>query len=140
MWLPLSLLIAASAVQSDIRPVLREQRFDGPLNGREKIKYVGHITQGRNDYEIYVFRGVFRAAAVDHGVSKLIVILNGSTFFGEYKIAMPTDCKVRGPKVICNAEYPGRVIEFTKQGPPHKIWFDGEVDQIEFGNRMQKKK
>lgn len=109
------MLVAGSVVTADIRPLLREQGFDGPLNGREEIAYVGHIEQGRNDYRIYVYRGAFRAAAVDHGVNRLIVVLNGSIFLGQYAIAMPTDCRVRGTQVICNTESPEcpGVVEFT---------------------------
>jgi hypothetical protein len=128
----LTMLTVSSVATVDIRPLLRQQGFY-PLNGREKIKYVGHIPQGPNDYQIYVYRGVFPAAVVDHGVNSVIVILNGATFVGEYHVAMPTECKVRGQKVICGTG----VIEFTKQGPPYKILFDGEVVEIEFGNRKK---
>jgi hypothetical protein len=117
--------------------IAREQGFSGPLNGRETIKYAGHIRQGRNDYQIYTYHGVFRAAVVDHGVSSVIVMLNGSTFFGDYKVSLPTNCKVRAQKVICSVESPSRVIEFTRHGPPQKVWFDGEIDQIELGKRVR---
>lgn len=134
----ITLLMAGSAATADIRPLLRQQGFTHPLNGRETIKYAGHIQQGRNDYQIYTYQGVFRAAVVDHGINALIVIRNGSIFFGEYPIAMPTECKVRQRKVVCETDYPGRVIEFTERGPPDKIWFDGEIVQIEFGDRLKK--
>lgn len=129
----LALLAAGSVANADIRPLLREQGFDAPLNGRETIAYAGHIQQGRNDYGIYVYRGVFRAAAVDHGVNRLIVILNGSRFLGQYAIPMPTECAVRRQKVICDTESPG-VITFTRQGPPSEIWFDGEVLSFSLAN------
>ena len=130
----LAILAAGSVAASDIRPMLREQGFSSPLNGRERITYAGHIRQGRNDYRIYVYRGVFRATAVDHGVNRIVVILNGATFLGQYAIGMPTECRVQGRKVICDTESPGRIIEFTEQGPPREIWFDGEVLQMEFGD------
>jgi len=129
----LALLVAGSVANADIRPLLREHGFDGPLNGRETITYAGHIQQGRNDYRIYVYRGVFRAANVDHGVNRLIVILNGSRFLGQYAISMPTDCTVRGPRVICDTESPG-VVAFTRQGPPAEVWFDGEIIRFARGN------
>jgi hypothetical protein len=130
-----TILAASSLAQTDIRPLLLEQGFAGPINGREKIEYVGQISQGRNDYQIYVYRGVFRAAAVDHGVNRVIVMLNGSIFLGQYNIPTPTDCKVQGRKVICDSESPG-VIEFTDRGPPAEIWFDGEVLRFAFGSRV----
>jgi hypothetical protein len=131
--------VAGSARNADIRPIIRQQGFYGPLNGREQIKYVGHIVQGSNDYRLYAYHGVFRAAAVDHGVNRLIVILNGSTFLGSYHISLPTDCKISGRRVICQTEdpsYPG-VVEFTKRGPPYEIWFDGEVLSFEYGNKLK---
>lgn len=127
----LTMLAAASVADTDIRPLLREQGFYRPLDGRKTINYAGHIRQGRNDYQIYTYHGVFRAAVVDHGVSSVIVMLNGSNFLGDYKIALPVRCKVHGQKVICNPGGPGHVIQFTKRGPPRQIWFDGEVDQFE---------
>lgn len=129
-----AMLIAASAATADIRPLLHEQGFSGPLNGREKITYAGHIRQGRNDYQLYVYRGVFRAAVVDHGVNRIIVVLNGSTFLGQYNIPMPTECHIRRQRVICDTDSPG-VIEFTRQGPPREVWFDGEVLQFASGDR-----
>jgi hypothetical protein len=130
-WMPvlLTMLVASSVATADIRPLLVQQGFDGPVNGREKITYVGHISQGPNDFQIYLYHGIFRAAVVDHGVNKLIVILNGSTFFGEYTINQPRNCKVRLQKVICNTDDPRfpAVIAFTRRGPPKEIWFDGEI-------------
>jgi hypothetical protein len=130
----LTLLAAGSAATADIRPLLREQGFYNPLNGREQIAYVGHIRQDRNDYQVYVYKGVFRAAAVDHGVNRIIVILNGSTYVGSYPIGLPTKCNVRGQRVICDTESPGRVIQFTERGPPYEIWFDSEVLHFDFGD------
>lgn len=129
-----TMLAVASVANSDIRPLLRQQGFDGPINGRETITYFGHIRQGRNDYQLYTYHGVFRAAAADHGVNALIVMLNGSTFVGDYKVAMPAECKIRGQEVICNAG----VIEFTRGGPPDQILFDGEAEQIALGTKLKK--
>ena len=135
----LTTLIAGSLANADIRPLLRDQGFSGPLNGREEITYAGHIPQGRNDYQIYTYRGVFRAAAVDHGVNRIIVMLNGSTFLGEYAIPLPTECIVRDQRVACVTEAPRcpGVIEFTKRGPPAEIWFDCEVLQFGFGDKLK---
>jgi hypothetical protein len=132
-----SILIAASLANADIRPLLREQGFNGPLNGSEKITYVGHVRQGRDDYQIYTFYGVFRAAAVYHGVNAVIVVLNGSTFVGDYKVDGPTVCQLRRQQVICAVPSPGRVIEFTKDGPPRKIWFDGQVVRLNLGSKFK---
>lgn len=133
-----ALLAMLSAASGNIGPLLQGQGFVGPINGREKIEYVGHIAQGRNDYRIYVYRGVFRAAVVDHGVNKIIVILNRTAFLGDYSIPWPTHCKLRGKKVICKARDPAfpAVIEFTKHGPPRRVWFDGEVFDFSFGNKF----
>ena len=129
----LASIVAAPAVHGDIRSMLRDQGFSGPLNGRETIEYIGHIRDAGADYRIYSYYGAFRAAAVDHGVSRLIVMRNGSTFFGEYAVAMPVSCKVRARKVICSAG----TIEFTKRGPPEKILFDGEVVAIQLGGKAK---
>jgi hypothetical protein len=133
----LATLVASSVATADIRPLLRQQGFEAPINGREQISYIGHIPQGRNDYQIYLYHGVFRAAAVDHGVNRMIVMLNGSIFFGEYVIDLPRDYKVRGQKVICNTGNPGfpGIITFTKRGPPKEIWFDGEIHGFQFGDK-----
>ena len=130
----MTMLATASLAHADIRPLLRNQGFDHPLNGRETIKYVGHIAQGRNDFQIYTYDGVFRAAVVDHGVSRLIVILNGSVFVGEYTSSLPTRCKVRGQEVVCDAG----VIAFTPRGPPREAFFDGDIQEIEFGDKLKK--
>jgi hypothetical protein len=132
-------LVVGSAATADIRPLLREQGFDGPINGRETVKYAGHIRQGRNDYQIYTYFGIHRAAVVDHGRSDIIVILNGSMFFGSYNTGWPTDCTVRGQRVICNTRDPRcpGVIEFTKRGPPAQIWFDCANPTFAFGNKVR---
>src|SRR4051812_432937 len=113
-----TILIAGAVANADIRPVLREQGFEGPLNGRETITYAGNIRQGRDDYQVYTYHGVFRAAVVDHGVNRLIIMRNASTFFGQYYIPLPTRCKVRRQTVVCDTAYPGRVVRFTGSGPP----------------------
>jgi hypothetical protein len=130
--LGLPLVLAASASHADIRPLLREQGFNGPLNGRETISYAGQVRQGANAYRIYTYHGVFRAAVVDHGVNRIIVILNNSIFLGEYPIPLPTRCKVRGQKLVCNAGF----IDFTKRGPPSDILFDGEPTQFQLGEKI----
>jgi hypothetical protein len=132
------LLIAASTANVDIRPLLVDEGFEAPINGREQIKYAGHIRQGRNDYRIYVYRGVHRAAVVDHGVNRIIVIRNGVTFLGEYFITMPTQCVVRRQTVFCGTEngYPN-MIRFTKNGPPAEVWFGGEVVRFALGNKVK---
>lgn len=137
MFTLLTMLAAASMAHADIRPLLRHQGFDHPLNGRETITYAGHVRQGRNDYEIYAYHDVFRAAAVDHGISSLIIVLNGTIYVGHYNMSDPEKCRVHGQKVYCNTDYPGHVIQFTKRGPPYEIWIDGDVDQMSFGNRMK---
>ena len=135
----LTMLVAGSLANADIRPLLREQGFEGPINGRETIKYAGHIRQGRNDYQIYTYFGIFRAAAVDHGRSDIIVILNKSTFLGSYHIGWPRDCEVHGQRVTCDTENPRcpGVIEFTKRGPPAEIWFDCENPRFAFGDNVR---
>jgi len=133
----LAMVVAASAAHADIRPVLRQQGFGHPLNRPETITYAGHVRQGKSDYQIYSYHGVFRAANTDHGFNALIVILNGSTFLGEYDIDDPETCHARGQEIVCKADYPGRVIRFTKHGPPYEIWIDGDVDQMTFGNRVK---
>lgn len=135
-----ALLLYASAVwlqRRDIRPILRSQGFYAPINGEETIKYVGHIAQGRKDYEIYLYNGAFRAADVEHGVNRLIVLLNGSILVGTYDSSSASRCKVRGRKVICVTDYPPSEIEFTKRGPPYEIVFDGEIDAMTFGNKLK---
>jgi hypothetical protein len=102
--------------------MLREQGFPGPLNGREAIQYVGHIQQDRINYKVYLYRGIFKAATVDHGANWLIVIKDGATYLGGYHIPMPSRCKIEGQKAICS----DGTLEFTKSGPPAKILFGGE--------------
>jgi hypothetical protein len=138
--LPLLTMLAAGSVAStDIRPLLRQQGFAGPINGSEVIKYVGQIDQGRKHYRVYFYRGSFRPvpAGVMHGVNRVIVI-EGSTFVGSYDASLATDCTVRGHKVICNTASPG-VIDFTEGGPPPRILFDGAVEEIAYGDKLSKK-
>jgi hypothetical protein len=109
--------------------------FYGPINGRETIAYIGHIPQGRDDYQLYTYHGVFRAAVVDHGVNALIVILNGSTYYGSYDLWLPADCKARGQEVMCPNGRPV-VMEFAERGPSFQAWFDGELALLSYGNRL----
>jgi len=135
MSILLAMLVAGSAATADIRPLLREQGFGGPVNGRETITYIGHIRARGDDYQLYTYHGVHRAAVVDHGVNALIVILNGSTYFGSYYISLPDDCKAREQEVVCASGRPVE-IEFTKRGPPFQAWFDGEIGLLAYGNRL----
>lgn len=129
LGLLMMMLIAGSTEHLDIRSFLAQQGFDGPINGRESISYAGEIEAGRNHYQIYLYHGVFRAAEVDHGVNKLIVMLNGSTFYGSYEASMTKTCAVRGRKVVCDSG----VVEFTDRGPPSRILLDGQVEDIAGG-------
>jgi hypothetical protein len=121
-----TMVVASSVANGDIRPLLRAQGFEGPINGRERIGHVGDIREGPDSYGVYLYRGVFRAAAVDHGVNRLIVILNGSTFYGAYDASMTRSCMVRARKVICDTG----IVEVTKRGPPDRIYLDGQVEEI----------
>jgi hypothetical protein len=121
----LPLLAAGSLANADLLPLLRKGDFQGPINGRETIRYVGHIRQNQNDYQIYVFEGLIKASEVDHGVNWLMVMKNNSFYLGGYHIPMPTTCKVQVRKIICKGE-DGGSIDFTKAGPPHKVLFAGE--------------
>lgn len=134
MPLFVTMLMAASLAQQDIRPLLREQGFEGPINGREKIQYVGHVRQGRSDYRIYLYRGLIPENL--RGVNRLIVILNGTTLVGAYDSSTASKCVVRGSSVICDTDAPG-VVPFTKRGPPYEIWFDGYVETLSYGNRLK---
>ena len=133
-----TLLMASSLANADIRPLLRQQGFNAPINGRETIRYVGRIPQGRNDYQIYLYHGVFppHPGGVDHGINRLIVILNGRTLVGAYNAAMPSNCRVRGTKLNCNIDGRPSVVAFTKRGPPYEILFDGQAEKIFYGNRL----
>ena len=129
-----ALLVAASVSTADIRPLLREQSFAGSLNGRETIQFVGQMGHGESGYEIYTYRGVHRAAAIDHGVNRLIVIRNRHTLVGTYAGSLPLDCKVRWMTVRCNAGN----IEFTDKGPPRRAYFDGEYQDMDLGLKLKK--
>lgn len=131
----LTMLAAGAVTSADIRPLLRQQGLRDLVNGRETINYAGQIRQGRDNYQIYTYRGLFRAAVVDHGVNWLIVIRNGSVLLGGYQIPMPTECRVRGQRVMCNTRASG-LIEFTKRGPPREILFDGEVLQFQHAAKL----
>ena len=140
LWLALLMHVSSLGVHGgDIRPILRSQGFYAPINGEETIKYVGHVSQGRKDYEIYLYNGAFRAADVEHGVNRLIVIMDRSILVGSYDSSSARQCKVRAHKVICVTDDPkySSVIEFTKRGPPYEVVFDGEVEGITFGNRLK---
>ena len=117
-----SILAAGSLASADIRSILLQQGFPGPLNGRETIEYVGRIQENPNIYQIYLYRGSSKAAAVNHGINWLIVVKNGRAYSGGYRIPMPSRCKVERLKVICNAG----IFKFTRNGPPKQIVFDGE--------------
>src|SRR3954471_9690038 len=107
-----ALLFSASTTIADIRSLLREQGFAGPINGRETIIYVGKISEGRNDYQIYLYRGVFRAAVVDHGVNRLIVVRD-KALIGAYDTGMLTKCRVRSERVLCD----NGTVKFGRRGP-----------------------
>ena len=131
----LALMAATVAQPADIRPILREQGFIWPLNGREQIDYVGHIRQGRRDYQIYFYRGVFlpHPGGIDHYVNRLVVMLNATTYLGAYAAPMPATCRVTGQAVHCDTEFPG-TIQWTERGPPCEVVFDGDVLRFMFGN------
>ena len=92
----IALLLHVSALglqHRDIRPILRNQGFYAPINGEETIKYVGDIAQGRKNYEIYLYNGAFRAADVEHGVNRLIVLLNGSILVALMTLRVPASAR-----------------------------------------------
>lgn len=130
----LIMLAAALGPSTDIRLLLHNQGFTGPINGRESINYVGHIRQGRDDYQVYAYSGLVRAAVIDHGVNRLIVMRNGDTLIGSYDASVRLACSVRGASVVCNAG----VVEFTRSGPPLKVMFDGEPQKMALGNNLKK--
>jgi hypothetical protein len=127
-----TLFLAVLSASADITPLLRHQGFTGPLNGRERIAYSGLIRQGRNAYQVYTYHGRYRGPGVDRGINRIIVIRNGTFLLGEYAIPMPTRCRVRKLRVICDDDRPDlpKSFTFTRRGPPAQIWFDGEVLQF----------
>ena len=67
------------------------------------------------------------------------MVLNGSIYIGAYDSSTASECKIRGREVICDTadpRFPG-VIEFTKRGPPYETVFDGQVEEITFGNKLK---
>ncbi len=86
-----------------------------------------------NSYQIYSYFGrhLPHPGGVDHGVSKIIVIQNETTFLGQYHITGPVECWVSDQAVECATSWPGNLIQFNDDGPPEEIWLDGEVLQFE---------
>ncbi|VVT12736.1 hypothetical protein [Erythrobacter sp. EC-HK427] len=121
---------------SDVRDFLAEQGFSGPLNGREQIYEAGVVQAGTDAYNIYTFRGVHQPVpgGVDHGVNKILVLRNGNEFLGQYSVSMPSACQVSGRLVECSTGSPPSTFEFTADGPPAEIWFDGEAVPFERAN------
>ncbi len=128
-------MIETGQPKADIRNLLQVQDFEWPLSKRySEIRYVGDIKQHRNTYSLYLYNGTNPVSL--HGINWLIVIRDHTHYLGVYHSGSASDCAVKGQAVECKADYPGRRIRFTKNGPPQKIWFDGEIAEFWLSQRF----
>lgn len=123
----------------DIRFLLQSQDFKPPLDlEHSEISYVGDITQREHRYSIYLYYGTNPESL--HGINRLIVILNGKTYLGDYDSSLTDRCWIKGQSIVCDNESGyGRVVSFTKNGPPLHTNIDGMFVDFEFGPRLKKR-
>lgn len=125
----LAAALALAFTSNDIRPLLREQCFEWTLARSESdIEYVGDIKTGGRTYSFYLYNGVNPENR--HGINRFIIVLGQSVYLGTYEAGSAHDCRINKQTVVCKADFPGRRIQFTKNGPPREIWFDGEINNF----------
>jgi hypothetical protein len=132
--------LALTGAAQDIRPLLRAQHFYWTLKRADtEIKYVGDIKQRRLTYSIYLYSGINRESL--HGINRLIVISNHSTYLGTYDSSLTYRCKTKGQSIICdNDSGYGRIVKFTKSGPPLLTNIDGALVTFDFAPRVQRRR
>ena len=126
IMLSVSIALALSSVERDIRPLLHSQGFEWTLEKADaEIEYIGDIQQGRRTYRIYLYNAVNRESL--HGINRFIIFLNKTIYLGVYDSGSAHDCRVEKQAVVCEVDYPGRRIQFTRNGPPLRLWLDGDI-------------
>lgn len=100
-----------------------------------KMRKAGMITILSDKYTVYDLR--YQTIPVDgtavHGGQRIIIILNGKTYLGQYSLDTPPFHKisVKGHSIFINvsAEH-GNRIKIGKNGPPSKVFLDQNVKEF----------
>jgi hypothetical protein len=137
IMLLVSIALALSGVERDIRPLLHAQGFEWTLAKADTdIDYIGDIRKGRQTYSIYLYNGVNRESG--HGLNFFVFIMNRTAFLGVHEAGSAHDCQIDSDALVCKADYPGRRIQFTKNGPPLMLWFDGYYQSMYFAPKFRR--
>ena len=137
MMLSASIALALSGAEHDIRPLLRSQGFEWTLEKADtNIDCIGDIRKARQIYSIYLYNGINRKSG--HGLNFFVFIMNRTTFLGVHEAGSAHDCQIAKDAIVCKADYPGRRIQFTSNGPPLMLWFDGYYEPMNFAPRFRR--
>lgn len=98
--------------------------------------HIGEIKQISGTYSIYLYNAVNRDSR--HGLNFFIFVINKNTFLGVHEAGSAHHCRVGKDAVVCEADYPGRRIQFTKNGPPLMLWFDGYYERFWFAPKLRR--
>jgi hypothetical protein len=116
----------------EIGPILSAGGYSGDLNCdsiQVEISKVGTITISSNAYAVYDlrYRTIHSAGMVVHGGQRIIVILNGKTYLGQYSLSPPPLHKVtiEGNSIFIDVPpQNGNKITIGKSGPPVSAFLD----------------
>jgi hypothetical protein len=95
------------------------------------FRFLGRIESAADNYLVYDFRFLFKAAAADHGGQRLIIFDRNGRYLGQYAFySRPlADIAVEGSSVRLTVPGETRAIDFSP-GPPPSIYFDGDTQKF----------
>jgi len=114
---------------------LRRQGFNGTTDPADvwKLALIGQIRAGGKTYRIYEYEWSEAHPRADtaHGGEELIVVSSSGDYVGSY-VSDVDVIKVKGKDILFKCpRSEGDRIEFTKDGPPKHVWFNGQVEELQ---------
>lgn len=118
--------------------VLSDGGYSGSLDCnavKVDIRKVGTVTVAHDQYAIYDLRyqTVPVAGGVPHGGQRVLIVLNRTTYVGQYALDTPPfhDVSVKGMSIFINASPDdGNEIKIDKSGPPASVYLDQDTRDL----------
>ena len=125
---------AADVCFGPLAAVLAKGGYSGSLDCsalKVDIKIAGTVKVGQKSYDVYDFRyqTMPKAGGVAHGGQRLLIVLDGDTYLGQYDLDTPPfhAVSVKGSSVFIDVPADsGNEIKIGADGPPPSVFLDDD--------------
>lgn len=113
---------------SRVLSILTSQGFTSSTDAGTQLTYIGRICGGSACFEVYYYDHTnIHPVQIGHGIQKLIILKNGTTYVGSYLIDVDDGVPSASGTAV-QFKLPagrGNLIPFGKNGPPLSAWING---------------